>query len=89
MQIFSGLVPRGGSVVLADVTGTMSFYVSPTFIFALACVAVTMWAIVSVLRTDFYSTSTRILWLLIVVLTNLLGAIVWLAWGRKKHTVTF
>lgn len=41
------------------------------------------WALYDLVRTPIEKFSTKVVWLIIVVVGNMVGSVVWLIWGRR------
>ncbi|WP_029069768.1 PLDc N-terminal domain-containing protein [Jonesia quinghaiensis] len=55
-----------------------------SYVLPVVGIAVWVWAILDFVKTRIPRRSTRILWALIVFVGNILGSILWLAWGRRN-----
>ena len=53
------------------------------FILGLATLALWIWALVDAIKNRALSDTERIIWVLVILLTNLLGAVLYLLVGRK------
>jgi hypothetical protein len=53
-------------------------------VLVLAALAVWIWALVDAIKNPALSSNERLIWILVIILTNWLGAIIYLIIGRKK-----
>lgn len=65
-----------------DVFGTV------LILLALAGLILSIWALIDVLRSNFKDSNGKLIWVIIVLFTNLAGALVWVFWGRKNQRVS-
>ncbi len=69
--------------------GMLGFISAVIFIlFLLAPLALFIWALVDILRSEFKEANNKIIWLIVVLVLPLVGAIIYLAVGRKQKAVT-
>ena len=48
---------------------------------------ITIWALVDILKSNFKDSNSKLIWVIIVLVANLIGSLVWLLWGRKTQRV--
>jgi hypothetical protein len=58
------------------------------FIFGLITLALWIWALVDAIQNPGLNPTERIIWVLVILLTNLLGAILYLLIGRNRRAMT-
>jgi hypothetical protein len=58
------------------------------FILALVALGVWIWALVDAIRNPALDSTMRIVWVLVIVFTQIIGAILYLAIGRSMGTRT-
>jgi hypothetical protein len=56
------------------------------FILGLAALAVWIWALVDAIQNPALDSTMRIVWVLVIVFMQIIGAIIYLAVGRSKRT---
>jgi hypothetical protein len=56
------------------------------FILGLAALAVWIWALVDAIQNPALDSTMRIVWVLVIVFTQIIGAIIYLAIGRSRRT---
>jgi hypothetical protein len=56
------------------------------FLLGLAALAVWIWALVDAIQNPALDSSMRIVWVLVIIFTQIIGAIVYLAVGRTRRT---
>ena len=56
------------------------------FILGLAALAVWIWALVDAIQNPALDSTMRIVWVLVIVFTQIIGAIIYLAVGRSRRT---
>jgi Phospholipase_D-nuclease N-terminal len=54
----------------------------------IAAVGVWIWALVDALQNPALDSTMRIVWVLVIVFTQIIGAIIYLAIGRSRRTPT-
>ena len=52
---------------------------------ALLGLALTIWALVDILKSNFADSNSKLIWVIVVLVANLIGSLVWLLWGRKTQ----
>jgi len=55
---------------------------------AVACLAVWIWALVDAIRNPALDDTRRLIWVLVIVFTSVLGAIIYLAVAKSPGPVT-
>ncbi len=55
-------------------------------LFLLVPLALFIWALVDILKSEFKDANNRIIWLLVVLLLPMIGAVIYLTVGRKQKT---
>jgi hypothetical protein len=58
------------------------------FILGIAALGVWIWALVDAIQNPALNGMTRIVWVLVIVFTHFIGAIIYLAIGRSRRTRT-
>ena len=58
------------------------------FIVGLAALAVWIWALVDAIQNPALDSTMRIVWILVIVFTQIIGAIIYLAVGRSMGRIT-
>jgi hypothetical protein len=53
-------------------------------LFLLVPLALFIWALVDILKSEFKDSNNRIIWLLVVLLLPMIGAVIYLTVGRKQ-----
>ncbi len=56
-------------------------------LFLLVPLALFIWALVDILKSEFKDANNKIIWLIVVLVLPLVGAIIYLAVGRKQKAV--
>ncbi len=56
-------------------------------LFLLVPLALFLWALVDILKSEFKDANNKIIWLVVVLVLPLIGAIIYLAVGRKQKAV--
>ena len=56
------------------------------FVLGLAALAVWIWALVDAIQNPALDSTMRIVWVLVIVFTQIIGAIIYLAVGRSRRT---
>lgn len=46
---------------------------------------ISIWALVDIIRSSFSSTTTKILWIVLVILLPLLGSVIYFIFGREQR----
>lgn len=69
----SNSAPGGGTTGLAILT----------FILGIAYLAFVIGALVSIIGSNRYTTGTKALWVLAVIIAPFIGSIIWFIWGRR------
>ena len=57
-------------------------------ILSLAALAVWIWALVDAIQNPALDSTMRLVWVLVIVFTQIIGAIIYLAVGRSKRTTS-
>ena len=53
-------------------------------LFALAAIAFWVWALIDAINNPRLDSNTRLIWILVIVLTGVLGALIYIIVGRNK-----
>jgi len=56
------------------------------FILGIAALGVWIWALIDAIRNSTLDSTMRIVWVLVIVFTQIIGAIIYLAVGRSTRT---
>ncbi len=56
-------------------------------LFLLVPLALFIWALVDILKSEFKDANNKIIWLVVVLVLPMIGAIIYLAVGRKQKAV--
>ncbi len=68
--------------------GMFGFITAAIFtLFLLVPLALFIWALVDILKSEFKDANNKIIWLIVVLVLPLVGAIIYLAVGRKQKAV--
>ncbi len=68
---------------------SMSLVIAPALLVMLAGFAVWLWALIDVLRVpddSLLQTGTQLVWVLVIVLVPLIGAVLYFAIGRTRRS---
>jgi len=57
------------------------------FVFGVAGLIIWIWALVDVIRRQFTNQNDKVLWIVLVIVLGVLGAIIYLIAGRKNGTI--
>ncbi|HLB95452.1 MAG TPA: PLDc N-terminal domain-containing protein [Patescibacteria group bacterium] len=72
-----------GTAAVGIFAGVMIFI----WILAILGFAIWLWALIDVIRRQFTNPNDKTLWVILVVVLGVIGAIVYLIAGRKKGTI--
>ena len=56
------------------------------FVIAIAALVVWIWALVDAIQNPALDSTMRLVWILVIVFTQFIGAIIYLAVGRSRRT---
>ena len=56
------------------------------FVFGIAAFAIWLWALIDAIRNPSLDGNMKLIWVLVIVITGILGAILYLILGRGKRT---
>jgi hypothetical protein len=56
------------------------------FLLGIAALVVWIWALIDAIQNPALDSTMRIVWILVIVFTQILGAIIYLAVGRSRRT---
>lgn len=51
---------------------------------SLAALVLWIWALVDIVKTNFTDSTQKLIWVLVILLANFVGSILWLVWGRHN-----
>ena len=54
---------------------------------ALASVALFVWALIDILNSQFADSTTKLIWIVIVLVAAFVGPLIWLLWGRHNQRI--
>lgn len=75
----AALLPMSNSAPGGETTGLAIL----GFLLGIAYLAFVIAALVSIIGSDRYTTGTKALWFLAVIIAPFIGSIIWFFWGRK------
>lgn len=58
------------------------------FVLGLISLAIWVWALIDAIQNPGLNPTERLIWVLVIVLTNLIGAILYLLIGRNRRAMT-
>lgn len=76
-------------MILAAISPTeillLLLYVAVVIPLILGCLVLWVWTLVHCIRNEVISESSKIVWVVVICLTHVLGAVLYLLFGRRPH----